>query len=207
MKRFFSVFSAAVFVVVLSVGIASAATVLQLDLSQLVANSDAIVVAQVSETSAELEDDGRVYTTIEFQTHDTLKGHLPDEFALRQVGGRDGDITTHVPGMPQFFDGERVMLFLSDIDDHPVITGMSQGKLQIAQGPDGDTDFVIPQVGDNHLIEPEQDRTSSTDAPDAPSPPQLESADHSDIFDRVHRYDEFRTQVEAIIEYQSEQYR
>ena len=207
MKRFLTVFSAAAAVVLLSVGVATAATVLQLDLSQLVANSEAIVVAQVSETSAELEDDGRVYTTISLEAQDTLKGHLPDEFSIRQVGGRDGDITTHVPGMPQFFDGERVLLFLSNIDDHPVITGMSQGKFRIAEGPDGETDFLIPQVGDNHLIDPEQSPAPPTDAPDAPSPPQLESNDHGDIFDRVHRYDEFRAQLEAIIEYQGEQYR
>lgn len=197
MKRFPTILVLALTVLLLMAGTASASTVIRLDLNSLVANSDVIVVAQVIDIESALEEDGRVYTSITFRADESLKGHPGKEFSIRQVGGRVGDIATYVPGMPDFHVDERVFLFLSSVDSHPVVTGMAQGKFQIAVGPDGETDYVIPRVENSHLISPDQ--APPRRGEDGDEMPSVDLEDHENLFDQVHQFDTFRRQVEGLI--------
>lgn len=190
---------------------ATAATVIKLDMANLVANSDAIVVAQVTEMESSREEDGRVYTTISFATDEVLKGNPGDEFTLRQVGGVDGDIATRVPGMPQFEPDEEVFLFLTNVDDQPVITGLSQGKFQIAVGPDKDTRYVVPQLHGVHFVNP-ADQPGSEPAGDPGAeavkpnlePPPVDISSHAEVYRQVHQFDAFRQRIKSVIEKQQE---
>lgn len=196
MQRRLSIF-VSVLVMALLVGTYSfAATVVQFDLPRLVDESDLIVVADVAETSSNLEDDGRVYTTTILDVDVVLHGKAPDQLHLRQIGGRDGDIVTRAPGVPEFDDNERVLLFLRNIDGQFSLTGLSQGKFQIALGPDDETEFAIPRVSDSHLVPPQQaDDTTADD---------FDPMSHQDTFHRVHDYEEFRNRIERLLKAQRE---
>lgn len=182
---------------------AGAATVLQMDMPTLVSNSDTIVIAEVTEVRARQEADGRVYSTITLEVDEALKGEPGRTVTVRQIGGRDleADIATYVPGMPTFEPGERLFLFLATSPDQTsVVTGMTQGKFQIAEGPDEQTRFVVPQVRDLH--HPHR----SASPPDAPphqtAPPGVTQLRELGLFDQVHEFSAFRQFVEAEIEAQ-----
>lgn len=205
--RFGTWFATTILAVTIAASAASAATVVKLDMSHLVAHSDTIVVADVVDTRAEHDpDSGRVYTTISFRTDDALKGQPGTQFSIRQPGGRDGDIATHTPGMPQFQTGDRVFLFLDDFDEQPVVTGLSQGHFQIVGDPDEDTEFVVPRLGGVHLVEPDE-------APVTPRPegepkldrPDVDLREHAEVFRRIHQFDAFRHRVERTIDEQREE--
>ena len=182
---------------------ASAATVVKMDMPDLVAQSDAIVIAQVVEYSSQLEEDGRVYTTITFRTDEVLKGQPGEEFTIRQVGGRDGDIATRAPGMPTFEEDEEVFLFLTHHQSTSVVTGLSQGKFHIAIGPDDQTRFVVPQIHGIHLVERGTTADERSEAVKAQGP-HLSLQDHASVFRQVHEFQTFRRQVERTIEWQNE---
>lgn len=141
---------------------AAAATMLRMEVPTLVEHSDSVVIGSVTTISSKQEPDGRVYTTITLHIDESLKGQKRQTLTIRQLGGRDleADIATVVPGMPQFEENERVLLFLQDLPDQSsLITGMAQGKFRIARGPDDKTDFIIPQLRGLNLIDaPATDR-------------------------------------------------
>lgn len=207
-RRFGMIALALVTVALVAQSTALAATTVRLDMSGLVGQSEAIAIAQVTEIESELAADGRVYTTISFSTHEVLKGRIDESFQLRHLGGRADGVTTRVPGMPQFQSKERVFLFLRHVDDAPVITGLSQGKFQIAVGPDGTTDYVIPDAVDQHLVDPEriQQRRDVDKADDGVErrlqADTVDAKDHTDLFGRIHNFDDFVDRVESEIERQ-----
>src|SRR5699024_10939291 len=92
---------------------------------------------------------------------ESLKGEEKEVIIFRQLGGwdRENDLVTLVPGMPQFQEEERVLLFLHQAQPHfsPSVTGLAQGKFQIARGPDESTDFVIPNLQGLQIIQPHVD--------------------------------------------------
>ncbi len=177
---------------------AVAATVVKLDLPQLVEHSDVIVVAQVTGTEASVEDDGRVYTTVSFETHDTIAGKPPAEFTMRHIGGRAGDVATHAPGIPGFTPKERVLLFLGHSGDRFALTGLAQGKFRVATGPDGETDFVIPQIRGQHLVPPDK-APPPRDGADLPDPEDFDPDSHEKVFGQAHSLESFRHQVERLL--------
>ncbi len=189
----FTVFVAATTVALSAFG----ATAHQLDMAGLVNHSDVIVIAQVNSTSAAMGDDGRVYTTIDFETQDVLLGPSVKSFQLRQIGGVDPDtgIGTHAPGLPHFLDGERVFLFLEQTSSQLVLTGLAQGKFTVARGPDGESDFVIPQLRGLRTLP-----SGFGDADPLPStkPPTLTT--HDSLYSRTHRLDLFKEAVRQTID-------
>jgi len=161
MDRWFADVAGAVLVVAAGLFVwpstGDATTVLKLDLEELTATSDRIVVGEV-ESIESLRHDGRIVTDIELRVDEHWKGasDAPDSVTIRQPGGRIGDTVTRVHGMPRFREGEQTVLFL---DGHPdqnlySVTGLRQGKFHIAVGPDGETEFVVPRLGGVQLVEP-----------------------------------------------------
>ncbi len=177
---------------------AGAATVVKLDLPRLVSHSDVIVVADVIDTNAERGESGRVYTTITFRTDDTLKGQPGKEFSIRQAGGTDGDISTHVPGMPHFAPDQRVFLFVSDFDDRAVVTGLNQGRFDVVVDDDKTNQYVVPRLQGAHLVAP-GDSPEATDDREA-AKKQLRIRDHNSLFGQTHKFEAFRHQVQEVID-------
>jgi hypothetical protein len=106
---------------------AEATLVRRLDLPELVATADRIVVADVQALRTAWDASHRtIYTTVELRVRESWKGPLPSDGAvvIRHLGGTVGEIEMTVHGAPTFSVGERALLFLRG----PHVVGMAQGK-------------------------------------------------------------------------------
>jgi hypothetical protein len=110
--------------------LAVASLVQAMDLADLTARADRIVVAQVVSTNSEWDSSRRnIHTRIEIAVEETWKGSLAvgQRAIIVQPGGSVDDIEMHVHGMPNFAPGEKAVLFLAG-QSAPRVVGMSQGK-------------------------------------------------------------------------------
>jgi hypothetical protein len=57
-------------------------------------------------------DSGEIWTFTRFAVIESWKGSLPTHITVRLLGGRVGDLTSIVPGVPRFAPGDDVVLFL-----------------------------------------------------------------------------------------------
>jgi hypothetical protein len=111
---------------------AQATQILLMDLSDLAAEADRIVVAEVLSTRSEWNRaHTRISTRIEISVSESWKGAAPAgrRIVIVQPGGSVGDIEMRVHGVPAFEQGERAVLFLRDLAPSGVaVVGMAQGK-------------------------------------------------------------------------------
>lgn len=133
---------------------AMATTVVELELDELVKLSDAIVVADVKETEAYL-DEGRVFTKIVLSVREVWKGEETKEITVVHLGGRTEKLATRVHGMPTFQVGERTLVFLERPKGHPhfVVTGLSQGKFNVTTDAEGGV-LAVPQADPSSIARP-----------------------------------------------------
>jgi hypothetical protein len=105
-----------------------------MNLGELVALSDAIVVGKVVSQSAAWDlQHRRIISTIEVVIEESWKGPEATDrhVTIVQPGGSVGDIEMTVQGMPSFSVGERSLLFLQG-QHHLQVVGMGQGKRALA---------------------------------------------------------------------------
>lgn len=98
-----------------------------MDLSELVATAEQVVVADVAKVTSQWDDDHRnIVTTVEIAVQESWKGSPPSngKLSIRQPGGTVGEIEMTVVGMPHFSVGEHTLLFLRQAG----VVGMGQGK-------------------------------------------------------------------------------
>ena len=98
-----------------------------LDLAELVASAERIVVADVVSVESAWDRAHRnVHTTVELAVRESWKGDVPSSgrLTLRQLGGTVGEIEMSVLGAASFAPGERALLFLR----RQGLVGMAQGK-------------------------------------------------------------------------------
>jgi hypothetical protein len=113
--------------------LAAGSLVQALDLAELTARAERIVVAQVVSAKSEWDASARnIHTRIEIKVEETWKGSVaPDQhIVMVQPGGTVGDIEMRVHGMPSFAPGEKTVLFLAG-QGAPRVVGMSQGKRSV----------------------------------------------------------------------------
>ena len=128
-----------------AVPVAMATLMRAMDLPELTASADQIVVGDVLSTESAWDSGHRnIYSTIEISVQESWKGATPGDgrIRIRQLGGTVGDIEMTVYGMPSFEPGERALIFLR----HAGVVGMGQGKRRVhwdshgkrwlADGPD-----------------------------------------------------------------------
>ena len=107
-----------------------ASIVRAMDLAELTASADQIVIADVISMQSTWDGGHRtIHTTIDLHVQERWKGVVPGDgrMQIRQLGGRVGDIEMSVYGMPGFAPSERVLLFLRRAE----VVGMSQGKRRL----------------------------------------------------------------------------
>ena len=115
---------------VLVPSLAAGSLVQALDLAELTARADRIVVAQVVSAKSDWDASGRnIHTRIEIKVEEAWKGSgaAGEHIVIVQPGGSVGDIEMRVQGMPSFAPGEKAVLFLAGQGAVRVV-GMSQGK-------------------------------------------------------------------------------
>ena len=133
---------------------ATATTVLRLDLPDLVNKADNIVQGRVEQVYVDWDAERRLaFTYISINVDDPMKGARRQTVLIRQVGGRVGNISMHVAGMPTFSQGEEVILFLNDLHNGTfMVVGMNQGKYQITQ------DYAVANAAGIELYNPKTGR-------------------------------------------------
>lgn len=103
-------------------------TVLALDIEALVERADRVVRATVLEN--ESWRDRIVWTRTRLAVTESWLGEGPSEVSLVQPGGRVPGFGTRVFGVPEFAQGEDVVVFLSG----ERVLGLAQGKFSIGEG-------------------------------------------------------------------------
>jgi len=113
--------------------LAMASLVQSLDLAELTARADRIVVAQVLSSKSDWDSTQRtIHTRIEIKVEEAWKGAVAsgEHIVIVQPGGSVGNIEMRVHGMPGFAIGGKAVLFLAGRAAARVV-GMSQGKRSV----------------------------------------------------------------------------
>jgi hypothetical protein len=151
------------------VGSASAATLLALDLGQLVKQSDLVVVAKAeAQRSRRTPADGMIVTDVTLRVLTSLKGSTKPGAAIvaTVLGGSVGDLGLRVPGEASFPEDQSAIVFLrrEANSGELAVTGMSQGVLPI-RGT-GQAALVMPGGAAAELVQHDGDGALRP-APDA----------------------------------------
>jgi hypothetical protein len=124
---------------------AFATTMIALDVETMSRTADSIVQGRVLKVEAHLTRDGRrVFTQIDVQVDEALKGQPPKTVTLTQPGGAVGDIGQLVSGTAHYQVGEEVVLFLEKYGPRYRTVGMAQGKFRVERSTDGKAAFAMP---------------------------------------------------------------
>jgi hypothetical protein len=106
---------------VASVNVVHAQRILPLD--TVSRDAGAVVIAKVLDV--QMRREGNIYTFVNFQTLQTIKGSVAPRFTYRMLGGRVDDVeVSSDPPNPNFRSGMEVVLFLgrqSSVDGYPTL--------------------------------------------------------------------------------------
>lgn len=126
---------AAVLLVGLPASPANGSIVQGLELHELVAHSDRIIIGRVLFSESFQRVDGQLGTWHRIEVERELGGDTPDEreVIVETVGGAIGDIAMQVAGEPSFEVGERVLVFIRDGGPYTAFrpVGMGQGVMRV----------------------------------------------------------------------------
>lgn len=114
-KRFDKLTAWASAILCLVVTAARSTTVVPPTFEEMADRADLIFIGQVVGSRTEWRTVGSnrvIFTMVEFETQDVLKGNTGKKVALQFLGGTIGDLTLEVPGVPRFSAQERVVLFV-----------------------------------------------------------------------------------------------
>lgn len=127
--------AAAGFFVCAFTAISRGTTLARMDLRQLAQTAELVVRARC--TGSEVRADrGAIWTFTEIHVIETLKGiERAESIEVRLPGGQIGRVRESVEGVPKFFVGEEVVLFLerTTAGDYG-ITGWVQGTFRVHRG-------------------------------------------------------------------------
>jgi hypothetical protein len=133
---------------------ASGTTFVLMDERTLFESSAAVIVGSVTAIeSASTESDGPVYTYIHVQPERIIKGPLGSAaVVLREPGGTLGERREWIYGAPEFWVGERALLFLSRNPDGSLQTNsLSMGKYTLSIDATGRT-TAVRNLGDGAAV-------------------------------------------------------
>ncbi len=112
-----------------------AATVERLTLDAMVKKAQTIVHGKVRNSSTHWSSNGKlILTTYTIDVSETIKGQPGSTVELTTIGGRIGDLTLFVSGMPSFETGEDAVVFIENSRGVSTVVGLSQGKFSVQNG-------------------------------------------------------------------------
>lgn len=124
---------------VLAPGTAPATTVLRVPIDEMARSVDLIVRGVVEDVTVREAGDKarRIETHVTLKVGKVLKGHASGPYlTIRLFGGRIGDRSIFLPGMPGFRVGEDVVLFLEHTSEGFKPAGLSLGKFTVERDAD-----------------------------------------------------------------------
>jgi hypothetical protein len=120
-----------------------ASVVIALDLQELTAEADRIVVGQVVWSEPIRVANGTIRTRYRVQVEQDLRGSGDREIIVETLGGQIGRLGMRVAGAPSFALGDRAVVFVREDGDaifQPV--GMAQGVMRVER--ENGRDMVVP---------------------------------------------------------------
>ncbi|MGB5503476.1 MAG: hypothetical protein WBM75_13840 [Polyangiales bacterium] len=126
----------------LSAAPADGSVVQGLELEELTAEADRIVLGRVLFSESFLRRDGQIWTWHRIAVEREIRGNAPDEdeVIVETMGGQIGEIGMRVEGEASFQLGERVLVFVHGGGPYSAFrtVGMAQGVMRVrrAQGVD-----------------------------------------------------------------------
>jgi len=100
--------------------------------------STAVIIGQITHQRGALHSQWqRPLTMTTVAVEEVLYGTAPREITIEQVGGTFGDQIMYIPGDAVLTLGERVVLFVRQIDDNWYLTALQQSQYHIEDSPHG----------------------------------------------------------------------
>lgn len=133
---------------------ASASTFLAMDQEELVASSQAVVVGEVLQVRAFWNDDATaIVSEAQIRVDETLVGEAPPIVTVRTFGGTVGRLRIEALGFPTFHTGERLVLYLADLEGPAEVVGYQQGEYRITARRGDGVEIAVPAVDHGaHLV-------------------------------------------------------
>jgi hypothetical protein len=131
---------------------ASASTFLAMDQGELVASSQAVVVGEVLQVRAFWNDDATaIVSEAQVRVDETLVGEAPSIVTVRTFGGTVGRLRIEALGFPTFHTGERLVLYLGNVEGTAEVVGYQQGEYRVAVR--NGVEMAVPAVDHGaHLV-------------------------------------------------------
>ena len=128
--------SALAFIAVFLIATASQATTVErLDLGKMVKKAHKIVVGKVRGSRTYWSDNGKlILTNYTIDVEETIKGRASRTVEVTTIGGKIGNLTLHVAGMPAFAKDEDAVVFVEDGGAYSTVVGLGQGKFTVRNG-------------------------------------------------------------------------
>lgn len=113
----------------------AATTLLRMSLGQMSRTAKVIVRVRCVESAAAW-DAGEIWTFTSFDVDAVWKSFAPARITVRLLGGRVGNLTSNVSGIPRFRAGEEVVLFLEPtLRGGFTVVSWEQGTFRIHRDP------------------------------------------------------------------------
>jgi len=122
-----------------------ATVVLPADFTTVVGEADLIVAGRVVDVRSQLSTERTIESFITVRVADTLKGGPREVVTFRVPNGTVGRYRRITIGVPEFIEGDRVVLFLrTRTTAVPTLFGLSQGVYRVATTSAGDVVLPAP---------------------------------------------------------------
>src|SRR5437762_2541149 len=149
--RFGSVAAVACATLWLCITAANATSVVAPAFEEMVDKADLVFVGKVIGSRAEWRSVGPdrvIFTLVEFETQQVLKGNAGASVTLQFLGGTVGAVTLEVADIPRFNIGEREFLFVegNGIQFCPLV-GVFHGKFGVRHDEKSGRDIVVTHAG------------------------------------------------------------
>ncbi len=158
-------------------GAARATVARALDLPELVARADHVVVATALGRSSRWDRFGRIVSDITLEVEQDLKGRLEkgERVEVTVLGGTVGNLTMTVAGAARMRTGERAVVFLRDAHAPGKLrtVGMGQGVIRLAAEPDTGRMVVLPGAGPRSLLVGQESKPGPRDSERTAEAPAL----------------------------------
>jgi len=130
---------------------AKATTVIPPTFEEMADRADLVFVGKVVGSRAEWRSVGAdrvIFTLVEFETQQVLKGNAGASVTLQFLGGTVGAVTLEVADIPRFNIGEREFLFVegNGIQFCPLV-GVFHGKFGVRHDEKSGRDIVVTHAG------------------------------------------------------------
>ena len=131
-------------------------TIARASLEELTSESELIIYARVAVSECRWEDEARrtINTIAQLEVLEVIKGQIPDQVKIRQLGGQIGDWGMVVSGTPYLRSGDEAIFFLLPRDEYFEIHSMALGLFRIYQDETG-RPKVVNDLSDIQLIDPQ----------------------------------------------------